>query len=298
MKQEDKNLIAQMERRGWISHGDQTLFSQVHKRFEKLAHLADAPDVSPAGADALLRKSEVAEPAAAQRLKELTAAPRYRLCDEDVARLIANVEMLLERRAKARLRRTYGVRINSHIEASFVDVIDPEGSMFRGVKIENALAMAWHRNLDLVEINPKADPPVCKILDFDKYRHGHGGNDGRATGAPQAGGGGTVGAPSGARLGGPYGGAWTPPKEPQPIDASNGPAPTPYVEGRILEQMAAGYPRAVAYQRVFEQVLADLRIAVEGLHTAKTMLSHLPTLPADAAHAVRTALAAIKTPRL
>ena len=49
-------------------------------------------------------------------------------------------------------------------------VVDPKGQ--HGIyRIEDALDMARNQNLDLVEIAPNADPPVCKIMDFGKYRY-------------------------------------------------------------------------------------------------------------------------------
>ncbi len=51
-----------------------------------------------------------------------------------------------------------------------VRVVDPRGN--HGIyPIEKALAMAREQELDLVEIAPKADPPVCKIMDYGKYRY-------------------------------------------------------------------------------------------------------------------------------
>ncbi len=49
-------------------------------------------------------------------------------------------------------------------------VVDPQGS--HGIyDIDDALALARQRELDLVEIAPEATPPVCKIMDFGKYRY-------------------------------------------------------------------------------------------------------------------------------
>lgn len=61
-------------------------------------------------------------------------------------------------------------RINDKIRAETVRVVDPEGN--HGIyPIEEALALADTRELDLVEISPNADPPVCKIVDYGKYRY-------------------------------------------------------------------------------------------------------------------------------
>ena len=49
-------------------------------------------------------------------------------------------------------------------------MVDPGGK--HGIySIEDALALADNYNLDLVEISPNADPPVCKIIDYGKYRY-------------------------------------------------------------------------------------------------------------------------------
>ncbi len=65
----------------------------------------------------------------------------------------------------ARKRRT---RVNQEIRAAEVRVVDPQGQ--HGVYTrEEALEMAVQQDLDLVEIAPDADPPVCKIMDYGKY---------------------------------------------------------------------------------------------------------------------------------
>ena len=49
-------------------------------------------------------------------------------------------------------------------------LIDGEGTNHGVVDIERALAMAVDAGLDLVEVSPNVDPPVCKILDFGKFK--------------------------------------------------------------------------------------------------------------------------------
>ncbi len=69
--------------------------------------------------------------------------------------------------AIARGKRT---RINEEIRAEQVRVVDPKGN--HGIySVQQALDMARQQDLDLVEIAPDADPPVCKIMDFGKYRY-------------------------------------------------------------------------------------------------------------------------------
>ncbi|OAI13015.1 translation initiation factor IF-3 [Methylomonas koyamae] len=51
-----------------------------------------------------------------------------------------------------------------------VRVIGAEGEQVGVISINEALQLAYDANLDLVEISPNADPPVCKIMDFGKYQ--------------------------------------------------------------------------------------------------------------------------------
>jgi translation initiation factor IF-3 len=63
-----------------------------------------------------------------------------------------------------------GPQINREIRAREVQLIDAEGQNRGVVQIADALQLAEEAGLDLVEIVPNADPPVCKILDFGKFR--------------------------------------------------------------------------------------------------------------------------------
>jgi len=60
-------------------------------------------------------------------------------------------------------------RINNQITASQVRLIDPDGKMIGVTALRDALRKADEMGMDLVEISPTADPPVCRILDFSKY---------------------------------------------------------------------------------------------------------------------------------
>lgn len=62
-------------------------------------------------------------------------------------------------------------RINRRIRAPQVRVIDPEGEQLGILDIEEALDRAEHFGLDLVEVAPQAKPPVCRIMDFGKYKY-------------------------------------------------------------------------------------------------------------------------------
>jgi translation initiation factor IF-3 len=61
------------------------------------------------------------------------------------------------------------IRINDRIRAREIRVIDDEGKQIGILPPYEALKMARERNLDLVEISPTANPPVCRIMDYGKY---------------------------------------------------------------------------------------------------------------------------------
>jgi translation initiation factor IF-3 len=52
-----------------------------------------------------------------------------------------------------------------------VRVIDDEGQQLGVLPIQEAIRIAYERNLDLVEVAPNAVPPVCRLLDFGKYQY-------------------------------------------------------------------------------------------------------------------------------
>ena len=61
------------------------------------------------------------------------------------------------------------VRINRFITSPQVRLIDMHGTMLGVKPLAEAVAMARGANLDLVEISPQANPPVCKVMDFSKF---------------------------------------------------------------------------------------------------------------------------------
>jgi translation initiation factor IF-3 len=63
------------------------------------------------------------------------------------------------------------LRVNREIRASRVRVIDKDGNQLGVLTLLDAIHRAEQVGLDLVEIAPSADPPVCKIIDFGKYRY-------------------------------------------------------------------------------------------------------------------------------
>lgn len=77
----------------------------------------------------------------------------------------------MEVRAISRDHRDNSKQINEEIRAKEVRVIDENGEMRGIMNIRDALALAEKSSLDLVNVSPNADPPVCKILDYGKYRY-------------------------------------------------------------------------------------------------------------------------------
>ena len=61
--------------------------------------------------------------------------------------------------------------INEQIKASNVLVIGPNGEQVGVKPIQDALTLANYAGLDLVMLNPNSEPPVCKVMDYNKYRY-------------------------------------------------------------------------------------------------------------------------------
>lgn len=61
--------------------------------------------------------------------------------------------------------------INDAIRATQVRVIDDEGNQLGILTTPAAMEIASERGLDLVEVSPQADPPVCRIMDYGKYKY-------------------------------------------------------------------------------------------------------------------------------
>lgn len=62
-------------------------------------------------------------------------------------------------------------RVNERIRVPEVRVIGDDGQQIGVMKTDQALRMAQDRDLDLVEVAPEARPPVCRILDYSKYKY-------------------------------------------------------------------------------------------------------------------------------
>lgn len=70
-----------------------------------------------------------------------------------------------------RTNRADRININRNIKAKEVRVIDPDGNQIGVIPTYKAIAVANDFGLDLVEISPNATPPVCKIMDYGRYKY-------------------------------------------------------------------------------------------------------------------------------
>ena len=61
--------------------------------------------------------------------------------------------------------------MNNEIDAPQVRVVNADGDMVGVISVEEGVELAYDVGLDLVEVSPNADPPVCKILDYGKYKY-------------------------------------------------------------------------------------------------------------------------------
>ena len=64
-----------------------------------------------------------------------------------------------------------GPRVNEEIRVPQVRLIDQDGEMMGVMSARDGMLRAYAVGLDLVEISPNADPPVCKILDYGKFKY-------------------------------------------------------------------------------------------------------------------------------
>lgn len=61
-------------------------------------------------------------------------------------------------------------RLNDEITAPMIRLIDDEGGQVGVISLAEAKKVAYDKDLDLVEISPNAEPPVCRVMNYGKYR--------------------------------------------------------------------------------------------------------------------------------
>ncbi len=80
-------------------------------------------------------------------------------------------DTIVRENTNAPVRNDDGPRINEEIRVREVRLIDENGENRGVVSIQEALRIADDAGLDLIEISPQATPPVCKVLDYGKYKY-------------------------------------------------------------------------------------------------------------------------------
>lgn len=80
--------------------------------------------------------------------------------------LIADTDTFFRR---CNIRASKNTRVNENIKVPRVRLIDQDGEQVGIVTVDEALGAARRVSLDLVEISPNMDPPVCRIMDYGKY---------------------------------------------------------------------------------------------------------------------------------
>lgn len=82
-----------------------------------------------------------------------------------------NKELVIARLPNEPTTSRDGPRVNMEITSAKVRLVDENGEMIGVVTRFEGIQMAQKAGLDLVEVSPNADPPVCKILDYGKYKY-------------------------------------------------------------------------------------------------------------------------------
>jgi translation initiation factor IF-3 len=111
---------------------------------------------------------ESPRPAPATNVVEDRPAPDYLA---HVIRHHRRTPAIARRPHNAPPQRETGPRVNDRIRGGEIRLIGADGENVGVVSPARALAMAEEAGLDLVEISPNAEPPVCKIMDFGKYKY-------------------------------------------------------------------------------------------------------------------------------
>ena len=83
----------------------------------------------------------------------------------------ANIQQLDYYQEVKRIAKQNRTKVNRNIRANEVRLIDPDGEQLGIIPIMHALAKAGDYGMDLVEISPNAKPPVCKIMDYGRFKY-------------------------------------------------------------------------------------------------------------------------------
>ena len=85
--------------------------------------------------------------------------------------IIRGEKSITKRMEKSESSSEEGHRINEQITIDPIRLIDNEGNMVGVVSLKNGLEKAEELGLDLVEVSPNAKPPVCRIIDYGKFKY-------------------------------------------------------------------------------------------------------------------------------
>ena len=85
--------------------------------------------------------------------------------------IVARPPMNRDRSEAPRREKDDGPRVNAAIVAKQIRVVDADGEMRGVMTVREGITLAEEAGLDLVEISPNAEPPVCKVLDYGKYKY-------------------------------------------------------------------------------------------------------------------------------
>ncbi len=88
----------------------------------------------------------------------------------DLCRMSVMLRITSKGRCKT-IARNEGPRINEEITSRTCRLIDADGRQLGLFGVRDALRIAHEQNMDLVEIAPNAEPPVCKVMDYSKYKY-------------------------------------------------------------------------------------------------------------------------------
>jgi translation initiation factor IF-3 len=96
-------------------------------------------------------------------------------CDRQAARFLFPADRKAAPRPQPSTRRSFIAsnepRVNEQIRLSPVRLIDTDGAQLGVVPVDEAMSRAREKGMDLVEVAPNARPPVCRIMDYGRYKY-------------------------------------------------------------------------------------------------------------------------------
>ena len=78
---------------------------------------------------------------------------------------------IIRKRRRKKQDKIKKYKVNHQIKASEVRVVDEQGKMLGVFSLSDALKLAEEKELDLIEVDPKAAPPVCRLMEWGKFKY-------------------------------------------------------------------------------------------------------------------------------